>query len=95
MKREKTHALTGAVTEALTNAAKHGGASKVVVYVEPTDDDGVFCSVKDDGSGFDPETVPAGVGLDQSIRARLAEVGGEAEVVSRPGRGTEVRLTVP
>jgi signal transduction histidine kinase len=95
VKRETTQALTGAVTEALTNAAKHGGASRVVVYVEPTDDDGLFCSVKDDGAGFDPETVPAGVGLDQSIRARLAEIGGHAEVVSRPGRGTEVRLDVP
>jgi signal transduction histidine kinase len=87
-----TAALAGAVGEALTNAGKHGPASKVVVYVEEADDGGVFCSVKDDGPGFDPRTTPPGVGIARSIRARVEEVGGEAGVVSAPGEGTEVRL---
>ncbi|MDQ4098745.1 MAG: hypothetical protein M3144_12875, partial [Actinomycetota bacterium] len=70
--RSACDALVGAVGEALTNAGKHGGASKVTVYVEPAGDDGgpggssdgvpggapggatVFCSIKDDGRGFDP-----------------------------------------
>lgn len=88
---EVTEALTGAVAEALTNAAKHARASRVVVYAEP-EDGGVFCSVKDDGCGFDPDVVSEGVGLSRSIRDRVHEVGGRAEVQSRPGRGTEVRL---
>ncbi|MGI8759183.1 MAG: sensor histidine kinase [Acidimicrobiales bacterium] len=85
-------AVIGAVTEALANAGKHGEATRVTVYVEPGDDGSLFCSVKDDGAGFDPATVVEGVGLPRSIRGRMAEVGGRAEIDSRPGRGTEVRL---
>lgn len=87
-------ALGGAVGEALTNAGKHGGAGRVTVYVEPTDD-GVFCSVKDDGAGFDTDDAVERVGLTRSIRGRVEEVGGEVEIDSAPGRGTEVRLTLP
>ena len=77
------------------NAGKHGGAGHVVVYVEEDTDGGVFCSVKDDGAGFDPEDVTEGTGLARSIRARVEEAGGWAEVASRPGEGAEVRLCLP
>jgi signal transduction histidine kinase len=88
-------ALAGAVGEALTNAGKHGHAARVTVYVEPDDGGGLFCSVKDDGSGFDPSSVREGVGLTRSIRGRVDEVGGRVEITSRPGAGTEVRLWLP
>lgn len=87
-------ALMGAVTEALTNAGKHGQASTVTVYAEPVDGS-IFCSVKDDGAGFDPARVPEGVGIERSIRGRVTEVGGRVEVDGRPGRGTEVRCWLP
>ncbi len=83
-------ALVGAVAEALTNAGKHGEAPHVTVYVEPAEDGGVFCSVKDDGHGFDGAA--EGVGIQRSIRGRLAEVGGRVGIDGNPGRGTEVRL---
>jgi signal transduction histidine kinase len=88
-------AVAGAVGEALTNAGKHGAATRVTVYAEPTDDGGLFCSVKDDGGGYDTAAVPDGIGLSRSVRGRMAELGGRAEVVSAPGFGTEVRLWVP
>ncbi len=91
---ERRDALADAVGEALTNAGKHGHAGHVTVYVEPAAD-GVFCSVRDDGSGFDPSVVVEGIGLSRSIRGRIEEVGGEVEVDSAPGRGTEIRLTLP
>jgi signal transduction histidine kinase len=93
--RAPCEALTGAVTEALTNAGKHGAAKKVTVYVEPAEGGGVFCSVKDDGSGFDPAQAPERMGLARSVRGRLADVGGRADVRSRPGDGTEVCLWAP
>jgi signal transduction histidine kinase len=89
-------ALAGAAGEALTNAGKHGRASKVLVYVEPDEaGGGVFCSVKDDGRGFDPAATREGVGLTRSVRGRMAEAGGRVEVASVPGRGTEVLLWLP
>jgi signal transduction histidine kinase len=88
-------AVVGAVSEALTNAGRHGGAGRVTVYAEPADDGGVLCSVKDDGSGFDPAHAVEGMGLARSVRGRVAEVGGRVEVDSAPGWGTEVRLWVP
>lgn len=87
-------ALIGAVSEALTNAGKHGAAETVTVFAEPSDDT-LFCSVKDDGSGFDPAELREGVGLTRSIRGRVAEVGGRVEIDGRPGRGAEVRCWVP
>ncbi len=88
-------ALTGAVGEALTNAGKHSGAGRVVVYAEPDELGGVFVSVRDDGRGFDPTAATAGLGLRRSVCDRVRDVGGEVEIASSPGRGTEVRLTVP
>jgi signal transduction histidine kinase len=87
-------ALAGAVSEALTNAGKHGGAQGVTVYLEPSEPDGVFCSVRDDGRGFDPATTEEGIGLNRSVRARMAEVGGRVCLKSAPGQGTEVCLWV-
>ncbi len=88
-------AIAGAAGEALNNAGKHGHARRVIIYVEPDDGQGVFCSVKDDGTGFDSATVPDGVGLARSVRGRVAEVGGRVEVRSTPGQGTEVSMWVP
>lgn len=92
---ERVAAVAGAVREALTNAGKHGAAARVTVYAEPTDDGGLFCSVKDDGPGYDAASVPDGVGLSRSVRGRMTDIGGRAEVASAPGFGTEVRLWLP
>ena len=99
---EVASALAGAVGEALTNAGKHGRADRVTVYVEPDQSPPpggsrptlLFCSVKDDGAGFDPGAVAEGIGLSRSVRGRIAEVGGRVELVARPGAGAEVRLWV-
>ena len=86
-------ALAGAVGEALANAGKHGEAQLVTVFVEPDGEGRVFCSVKDDGRGFDGTA--EGIGLARSVRARIAEVDGRVEIDGNPGRGAEVRLWVP
>ena len=71
-------ALAGAAGEAMTNAAKHAIATKIVVYAESDDDGGVFVSVRDDGRGFDVHEPTSGQGLANSIRRRMADIGGRA-----------------
>ena len=88
----RIEAITGAVNEAMTNAGKHAHAHRLTVFVEPAGAGGIFCSVKDDGRGFDVEATPAGVGLSRSITQRMQDAGGRAEVRSRPETGTEVCL---
>ncbi len=92
---EAVAALTAAASEAATNAAKHAGATRVTLCLDRDPAGGATCSIRDDGSGFDPDATDEGLGWTSSIRGRLAEVGGRAEVTSAPGSGTEVRLWVP
>jgi signal transduction histidine kinase len=88
------NALVGAVTEALNNVGKHAEAATVNIYVEPSER-GVFCSVRDDGCGFDVATTPEGLGVRESIRARVAGAGGTTTLRSWPGEGTEVCVWLP
>ena len=79
------------ILEALTNAAKHAGATEVRVTVrgEPH----LAFSVSDDGSGFHPGRVRAGGLL--GMEARLAAAGGTLTLETGPGRGTTVRGEFP
>ena len=95
LKPKQADALAGAVGEALVNAGKHGAAQRVTVYAEPDDNGGVLCSVRDNGTGFDPGKISEGVGLSRSIKGRMEEVGGRVEIDSQPGAGAEVRLWLP
>jgi signal transduction histidine kinase len=81
--------------EAIQNAAKHSGASRVTVRVDE-DSIGWQLTVTDDGTGFDQTQAPAacGAGL-ANMRDRLDAVGGTVEVVSRERTGTTVTATVP
>jgi signal transduction histidine kinase len=89
---QRADAVLGAVSEALANVAKHAAASNVTIFVEPFERKGLFCSVKDDGVGFDVDSVVEGFGMTNSIRRRIDEIGGRVELVGRDGIGTEVKL---
>lgn len=86
--------LAGAAAEALRNAAKYSGCEHVTLIVR-SDVTGATVEVRDQGRGFDPAAAAAGLGLTLSVRRRLADIGGTAEVDSAPGRGTAVRLHWP
>ena len=85
-------AVAGAVGEAVTNAIKHAAATSIVVYVETGDDGEIFASVRDDGVGFDPQSVRRGQGIDGSITGRIEAIGGRVEIVSALESGSEVRV---
>lgn len=90
--------LLRVIGEALANAREHSGARTVAVSVR-IGADRVAASVTDDGAGFDVErTLPAAarrgsLGLLGMIeRVRLMD--GRCDVLSRPGEGTTVQLSI-
>ena len=88
------HALAMASREAMVNAARHSGAPAVDVFAEATPE-GVEVFVRDRGRGFDPAQVPLDrLGVRGSVVDRMRRHGGEADVRSVLGEGTEVRLTL-
>ncbi|SKC49854.1 ATP-binding protein [Krasilnikoviella flava] len=91
---EETSALLQASREALVNAVVHG-RPPVTVYLEVTDV-AVEVFVRDRGDGFEMDDIaPDRFGVRESILGRVHRRGGTADVTSRPGWGTEVRLRMP
>lgn len=85
--------LLRAAQEALSNVAKHAGASRVgltLSYME----DVVTLDVRDDGAGFDPARATDGFGL-IGMRQRVSRLAGALVVESEPGGGTAVSASVP
>jgi signal transduction histidine kinase len=81
------------VQEALTNVAKHAQAKHVAVNVSK-DDGRVEVVVRDDGIGFEPQRPRSGFGL-PGMRERVALAGGTLEVLSAPGNGTTIHVSLP
>jgi signal transduction histidine kinase len=81
------------VQEALTNVAKHSGASTVTLRVAGTPER-IEVLVSDDGVGFDPKEIGAGFGI-VGMRERVELAGGELEIDSAPGSGTRVIASIP
>jgi signal transduction histidine kinase len=96
--REIETVIYRSVQEALTNVAKHARATRVWIELE-RESQHICCTVRDDGIGFDVRATLAtrgrrGIGL-LSVHERVAEVRGRAAIISAPGQGTELRLTIP
>ena len=92
--RDREVVLLRVLQESLTNVRRHAGARRVAVRLA-VDADGGSAEVGDDGVGFEPQDAAgSGFGL-AGMRGRVAEVGGELDVASAPGRGTRVRVQVP
>jgi two-component system, NarL family, sensor histidine kinase UhpB len=79
--------------EGLTNALRHAGAETVTVSLM-ADAERIALSVRDDGGGI-PAELPSGTAGIAGMRERALLVGGRLSIESPPGRGTEIRLSVP
>ena len=81
--------------EALTNVARHAGATAASVTLRHTDD-GLLLAVSDDGGGFDPKSrrKPGHLGL-ASMRERVRLLNGTLDIETAPGQGTTVIAWVP
>ncbi len=81
--------------EALSNAARHSGASRAKVRVDVTSN-GLEMRIADDGHGFDPSVIalPGHQGIG-NMRSRAISMGGTLDVLSVIGAGTTVTLRIP
>jgi signal transduction histidine kinase len=100
--RESEEALYRIAQEALSNAVRHAGATRITMRLS-TDSSAVRLRVRDDGCGFDPHAVErredddgsdGGYGL-TSMRERAHALGGVLDVRSSHGRGTVVEVAIP
>ncbi|MFY1573499.1 sensor histidine kinase [Verrucosispora sp. WMMD703] len=80
-----------ATREALNNVARHAGTGRAWVSADWTDRT-LTVRIVDRGLGFTPDRATSGSGLRRSIKQRMREVGGSAQVFSDPGDGTCVEL---
>jgi len=99
---EVRHNLLLAFEEVLTNAMKHSGADRIVVKINCAMGLGRI-EVTDNGHGFNPGNLPdtaqsrnvrVGHGIPGLLR-RLQGLGGECQITSSVGQGTQIVLQIP
>ena len=91
------HAILSIIRELVLNGLKHGHAQ--AFHIAGSIEDGrLLFSVRDDGSGFDPESAPGiregHFGL-QGIRCRVERLNGAFRIESKPGSGTRAVVSIP
>ncbi len=88
-------ALALALRQALVNSRQHSGVDRAEIVVDG-EADAVVVMIADAGRGFDPAAVPPDrLGVSQSIRGRIRDAGGQAQLWASPGYGTTYMLTLP
>jgi signal transduction histidine kinase len=94
------HEIIRIVQEALFNVRKHSGAKAVQVRFTSPDDQWKL-EIADDGQGFDfcgrlgLAELEAGRNGPRVIQERVRLIGGELAIVSQPGQGTRLEITLP
>ncbi|KUG60149.1 MULTISPECIES: sensor histidine kinase [Kocuria] len=102
---ETAQALVQAVTEAVSNSARHAGTAVTYVTMDgdvcpptPINPEGFFLrfQVLDRGRGFQVRSIDSRrLGVRVSILGNVRHVGGAVDVDSAPGRGTRVTILWP
>jgi signal transduction histidine kinase len=90
-------AMYSAAVQGMVNSLQHAGAGvRRWVEVRGLGQGALEVQVGDEGTGFDPATVPTErLGVRVSILERMSSAGGHAEITSAPGTGTRVTLRWP
>jgi signal transduction histidine kinase len=97
LSEDRSILLFQSVRELLFNALKHAGTGEATVEIRVVDERVLRITVADGGTGFDGEMLNGdtkGFGL-FSIRERIEGLDGTFSVVSSPGAGTRIELSIP
>jgi NarL family two-component system sensor histidine kinase LiaS len=85
-------ALLRVVQEALSNIARHSGASEVHIQTATVDEQTYTLTLSDNGTGFDASATSGGMGL-TNMRERIEALpNGHFHIQSAPGKGTCVQV---
>ena len=90
--------LYQSVRELLMNVIKHAHTPHATLSIAVESGDLLKISVRDEGNGFDPQTLAVQPGEHfgiLSVRERMEALGGRCQTDSAPGRGTNVTLSMP
>jgi two-component system sensor histidine kinase UhpB len=79
--------------EALTNVARHADATEVELRLRRIDEQ-VLLTVRDNGRGLPSGVVGSSHGI-LGMRERAMLIGAQLTLITPPGGGTEVRLSIP
>lgn len=80
--------------EGILNAVRHSRATVLHLLLKTTPQ-GCEARLSDNGGGFDASTEASGhYGL-KGMRERIRKIGGELSLDTAPGKGTEIRITIP
>lgn len=82
------------IEEGLTNAYRHGAASRVQIMLQLSDDERLRITVRDNGRGCDPKRIQAGIGL-SSIAGHVDLFGGTWALESTEGGGATLTAVLP
>jgi PAS domain S-box-containing protein len=92
---ERATAVFRILQEALTNVARHAGATEVQVNLS-ADDERLVLEIKDNGRGVSEDRIAGGRSLGLlGMRERALSLGGDVSIRGDPGHGTLVTLTIP
>ncbi len=90
---EISTALYRIIQESLTNIYKHSAATQVSIHLLESPN-AIHLQIDDNGQGFNPERNTTGFGL-QGMRERTAALGGQFFLVSQPGKGSQITVSIP
>jgi signal transduction histidine kinase len=100
MPADRAREVAAAVGAALDNIRRHAGDGARAWILVEAGDDVVTVTVRDDGVGM-PDgrlrraAAEGRIGVAESIVGRITDLGGTADIVSVPGQGVEIELSVP
>jgi len=88
------------IQEGLNNTVRHARATNAHIRLLE-DQQSIYCSIRDDGIGFDVEAVSRRAGTDgarlglDGMRERVAAIDGTLQILSAPGLGTDLHIGIP
>ena len=100
LEQNRAEELDAAVLAALDNVTRHAGDDARAWLLLEDHGDTVTVTVRDNGVGVEPAHLLSAsergrLGMSQSIVGRVRDLGGTTDVITRPGAGCRVVITVP